>query len=122
MSYDDHDRCRRCGGIDDGHPRIECDRRNAARQPLKSAVFPTPAELRSRIELEDSAAVQALTESLAAHLTREWTPSGRAVTAALGKEPQRVVETVVARLAASGWRATYHDDQREGRWLSIEAM
>lgn len=84
--------------------------------------FLTPAELRSFIDVTDAAAVQALTESLEAHLTREWAPSGRAVTAALGKEPQRVVETVIARLAASGWRATYHDDQREGRWLSIEAM
>ena len=83
--------------------------------------FPTPAELRTSIDATDDAAVRALTESLAAHLTREWTPSGRAVIASLGKEPQRVVEAVIARLAASGWKATYGDDQREGRWLSIEA-
>lgn len=31
MSYDGHDRCRRCGGLDDGHSRDDCDRRIVAR-------------------------------------------------------------------------------------------
>ena len=34
MSYDDHDRCRRCGAPDDGHSRDECDRRTNARAEL----------------------------------------------------------------------------------------
>lgn len=32
MSFDDHDRCRRCGAPDDGHSRAECDLRNRLRQ------------------------------------------------------------------------------------------
>lgn len=82
--------------------------------------FPTPAALRARAESEDAAAVQALADSIAAHLAREWAP-GAKVTATLQSQPQRVVDAVIARLAASGWRATYGDDQREGRWLAIEA-
>ena len=119
MSYDDHDRCRHCGALDNGHSRDECDRRNGT--PVAGA-FPTPADLRARIETTDAAAVHALMENLSAYLAREWSPSSRKVVASLGREQQRVVDAVIARLAASGWRATYGDDQREGRWLSIEAL
>lgn len=40
MSFDDHDRCRRCGAPDDGHSRDACDQRNAARV---GAAAPRPA-------------------------------------------------------------------------------
>lgn len=120
MSLDDHDRCRRCGGPDDGHKRAECDRRRAASAATPTApTFPTPAELRARAEAEDAAAITALVASLSMHLAREWKPDSREVIAQLQREPRRVVDAVIAKLAASGWTAVYHDDQREGRWLAI---
>ena len=73
MSFDDHDRCRRCGARDDGHSIAACDRRNADRLSThEKAVrrIPSPADLRPkpidyapRIVKRTAEAVQALRDS-----------------------------------------------------------
>jgi len=45
MSYDDHDRCRRCGALDDGHSLASCDQRNATKRVPTPPDIPTPADL-----------------------------------------------------------------------------
>ncbi len=73
MSYDDHDRCRRCGGLDDGHSLADCDRRSADRLSAQERAFhriPSPADLRPkpidyspRITKRITEVVQALRDS-----------------------------------------------------------
>ena len=73
MSYDDHDRCRRCGALDDGHGLATCDRNNAERLSAQERVarrIPSPADLRPlpvdhgpRIKERIEEAVRALRDS-----------------------------------------------------------
>ena len=73
MSYDDHDRCRRCGALDDGHGLATCDRNNAERLSAQERVarrIPSPADLRPlpvdhgpRIKERTEEAVRALRDS-----------------------------------------------------------
>ena len=73
MSYDDHDRCRRCGALDDGHGLATCDRNNAERLSAQERVarrIPSPADLRPlpvdhgpRIKERIEEAVRALHDS-----------------------------------------------------------
>jgi len=73
MSYDDHDRCRRCGAADDGHSLAACDRNSAERLSAQERAFrriPSPADLRPkpidygpRITARIAEAVQALRDS-----------------------------------------------------------
>ncbi len=73
MSFDDHDRCRRCGARDDGHSIAACDRRNADRLSAQEKAvrrIPSPADLRplpvdygQRIAKRTAEAVQALRDS-----------------------------------------------------------
>lgn len=73
MSFDDHDRCRRCGAPDDGHSLAACARNNAERlsaQEKATRRIPSPADLRPkpvdygpRIAKRTAEAVQALRDS-----------------------------------------------------------
>lgn len=73
MSYDDHDRCRRCGARDDGHSLAACDRNSAERLSAQERAvrrIPSPADLRPvpvdyglRIKERTAEAVQALRDS-----------------------------------------------------------
>lgn len=73
MSYDDHDRCRRCGARDDGHSLATCDRNTAERLSAQERAvrrIPSPADLRPvpvdhgpRIKERTEEAVRALRDS-----------------------------------------------------------
>ena len=81
--------------------------------------FPTPSELRARVEAADAAAVDALAASVARALESQWSPGGRVVVDVT--QSQRVVDAVAARLRAHGWVVSYSSDQRDGRALAITA-
>lgn len=97
MSYDDHEKCRRCGGPDDGHSRDVCDRRAAmlSLAALAAPVIPTPQELIPRIN-----AVAKVSEHVANIIARLRAKPHDAITV---RDAPAIVDELRARFAATGW-------------------
>ena len=80
-----------------------------------TAKFPTPAELRAQQESAAEAQVTAAMDAIERALR-----DGHHTVSHSWPEPVRRV--VTQRLAASGWHAEFHDDQREGQSVTVKAM
>lgn len=82
--------------------------------------FPTPAELRARVESADASAVAALAATIAKALESRWSPGERVVVDVT--QPQRVVDAAATLLRDAGWVVSYSSDQRDSvRTLAITA-
>ena len=77
--------------------------------------FPTPAEMRAQQEVDAEAEVAA-----ALGLVERELRAGRSTVSHRWDDAVRRV--VTQRLAASGWHAEFHDDQREGQSVTVKAM
>lgn len=82
--------------------------------------IPTPAMLRKQIEAKDRAAIEQLQAKVHGELVASWR-AGSPVHVDVAMVPQRVVDAVIHRLGARGWKAKYHSGgQREGATLEVD--
>ena len=69
--------------------------------------IPTPAMLRKQIEAKDRAAIEQLQAKVHGLLVAGWR-AGSPVHVDVAMVPQRVIDAVIRRLGARGWKAKYH--------------